>query len=440
MQVELEARLLAAIRNSEDFRALQQWGISQEHFAHWRPVYHYIKQIIEEQGSVPRLRDLVQTFNLPTVVARDRKEFPYLLQEFRRALVAQSVQTLLDKSVQDYGEQPERLVDELMAGLAGLQRADSVHMSVTDHSMVSRLKTYEEKARALKSGQPTGIATGITFFDDVARLGWMPGELVGIVGRTYVGKSWLLLYFGLIAWQCGKRVLFISPEMAVDETEARFDALLFAKNDSPVETTSLYRGHVPTERHYALAAKTAQQERWITYSSSEQGGFSVAHIAALARRWHSDIVFIDGLPLLETGGRNRQLWENIKELSYGLKRVAVGLNVPILISHQATRTAHNVGKPPGLHEISYGDAFAQACDRVLALSKPRGKEDEPEQVLRITIQKFRKGQALPGGVDFHFAPEKGDIHELLSRDAGRPGRDRKPAATGPRARGAVPIP
>lgn len=438
MLSELEARLLASIRNAEDFEQLQRLGIGEKDFPDWQPVYRYIKKILEEHGAVPRLRDLKDTFNLPASVVRDSKEFPFLIKDFRRMTVARQLQGMLDEKVEKFGEDPEALIDELQVGLATLQQTDKAQMSVTDRTMGQRMDIYAQKARLLKSGQPMGIPTGISFFDDKVRIGWLPGELVGVVGRTYVGKSWLLMFFGIMAWQSGQRVLFISPEMSVEETEARFDALMFAKNDSAMETSSLYRGHVPNEQHRELARGVSQHERWYTYASTEEGGFNLAHVSSLAKKWRSQVIVIDGLPLLESGGRQKQMWETIKDLSYGLKRLAVSLNTTILVSHQATRSAHNVGRPPGLHEIAYGDAFSQACDRILALSKPASKDHQ--NVLRLTIQKFRKGQTLPGGVDFHFAPEKGEIHELLPGDSSGSGADGDALPAGEGAGGEVSLP
>lgn len=436
MLEELEARLLASIRNQEDFQDLRDLDIGEGDFKHWQPMYHYIKNLLEQHGHVPRFRDLKDTFNLPASVVRDAKEFPFLLEEFRRVTVARRVQGLIDRSVAAHSEDPEHLLDELIVGLSGLQKARRAQMSVTDRSMPHRLEVYAEKARKIKAGQPIGIPTGITFFDEKVKIGWLPGELIGVVGRTYVGKSWMLMFFAIMAWQSGCRVLFISPEMSVEETEARFDAMMFAKNDSPVETSSLFRGHTPNEQHKILAQRVAQSDRWYTYASTEEGGFNLSHISGLARRWRSHLIVVDGLPLLESSGRQKQVWENIKDLSYGLKRLAVSLNVSIIISHQATRSAHNISRPPGMHEIAYGDAFVQACDRMLALSKPVAGD----KVLRLTIQKFRKGQPVPGGVDFHFAPEKGEIHELLPGDISGPGANGESLPAGEGTGGEMSLP
>ncbi len=427
MRSDLEARLLATLRSAEDFAKLGEIGITRNSFEHYRIVYDHIEGMIEKTGRVPRLLDLKQTFNLPNVVTRNAQEFDYLIDEAGRFQMVQGVQKLIDENVSEHGEDPTALIEGLVRDLSNMSPTAESQLSLTDSSMVERMAKYEIWAR---DPERKGIPTGISFFDEKVKLGWLPGEVVGLVGRTYVGKSWLLMFFGQVAWQAGKRVLFVSPEMSVEETEARFDGMLMARNDILIDVTDLYRGYIPNEKMKNLAKKVAAKKSWVTYSSSEEGRFGLATLGRLVRHHRPDLLIVDGLPLLESeGSKRQQVWESIKDLSYGLKHLAVRQNIVILVSHQATRRAHNIARPPGLHEISLGDAFAQACDRVLALSRP----EHGEGILRITVQKFRKGQPHAAGTDFTFLPERGEIHEYVPRDAGSPGdEDRSGDAEGAR--------
>lgn len=416
MKSDLEARLLASVRTQLDFTRLQGAGIDGDSFDYFRPMYDHIARLVELHGRVPRLLDLKQTFQLPDSVKRSGGEFDLLIEEAQRFQLTTNVQKVLDKNVTEHGNEPQALVDGLVRDLSNLHRPADTQMSLSDTSMLTRMARYEDLANQPKK---RGIRTGISYFDETHKMGWFPGELVGVVGRTYVGKSWLLMFFGLMAWQFGKRVLFISPEMSIEETEARFDGMLMAKNNIKVEVADLYRGYVPTEEMKTLARETSSEEgHWMTYASSEEGHFGLASLGQLAWKHKPDLLLIDGLPLLESGKRGQQIWESIKELSYGLKNLAVHHNVAVIVSHQASRRAHNIARPPALHEISLGDAFAQACDRVLALSRPQDLDD----ILRITVQKFRRGTPHHAGIDFTFEPARGDIHEYIQTDAVRSGR------------------
>ena len=258
-----------------------------------------------------------------------------------------------------------------------------------------------------------GMPTGISYFDSVHRLGWFRGELVGILGRLYIGKSWMLIYHGALAWLANYRVLLLSPEMPKEEAEARLDCTIFGLHNIHCDISDLYRGYKPTAEQEEVAAKMAKHTNWITISSDDDRPFGLGEIPRLIRQFSPDLLLIDGLPLISAATRGKQLWEQIKDISYGLKNIAVGMNIAILVTHQANRDASNTARPPQLHEIAYGDAFAQACDRMLVLSKPT----KPSDRLRVTVQKFRKGKPNPGGSDFEFRPGNGRIREIVDDTA-----------------------
>jgi len=417
MSKELEARLLASVPSIGHFQHLQELGISQDSFHFYGPMYHYIGQIIREHNHLPRLLDLKATFNVPDHVQRKPEEYEWILEEFLKLTIVQRIQDLMDQNVELYGEDPRDLVPALIKDLTKLQIPDQRSASITDQSALHRLEQYRELQRQT-GGLLVGIPTGIRYFDTQYQIGWMPGELIGIIGRLYIGKSWLLIYFGALAWIFGKRVLFISPEMPKEEAEARFDTLVCGLHNVPIDITDLYRGFKPSPAQEEVLKKVAAKANWITLSSDEGHPFRLGEIPRLARQYNPDVILIDGL-LLVGADTKAQPWEQIKDLSYGLKNLAVGSNIVIIVAHQANRGAQNTAKPPGLHEIYMGDAFGQACDRVIVLSKPT----KPPDALRLTIQKFRKGQPLHSGTDFEFLPGLGKVRELSedSRAANRDG-------------------
>jgi len=407
MSRELEARLLASVPSIGHFQRLEELGIGEEIFEHYGAMYHYIAEVVRDHNHLPRLIDLKATFNIPDLVQRKPEEYQWLLDEFLRLTTVQRIQDIMDTSVEQHGENPNELLPALIRGLTRLQLPNQRGVNVTDQSALTRLDRYEQ-LQATTGGIMVGIPTGINYFDVQCGLGWMPGELIGIIGRLYIGKSWMLIYFGVVAWMFGKRILFISPEMPDNEAEARFDALVYGFHNIPVDIGDLYRGIKPTPTQRDLATKLAERANWITMCSAEGHPFRLGEIPRFIRQYNPDVVLIDGLLLVGPDGRGLQAWEQIKELSYGLKNIAVGSEIVIIVAHQANRSAQNTARPPGLHEIYMGDAFAQACDRVIVLSRPSTSNDK----LRLTVQKFRKGQPLQRGADFEFLPGKGRIREL----------------------------
>ena len=405
MSKELEARLLASVPSVGHFQHLEELGVAEETFRHYGPMYRYIGEIIKQHNHLPRLLDLRATFNVPQYVQRKPEEYEWLLDEFLKLTTVQRIQDVMDDNVETYGENPKELLPALIKDLTRLQLPSERSASLTDQTALRRLERYMGLAEI--SGFLLGVPTGIRYFDAEYRIGWIPGELVGIIGRLYIGKSWMLMYFGALAWMFGKRILFLSPEMPREEAEARFDALVCGLHDVPVDVTELFRGFKPTKAQQEVLSSIANKANWITVTSDEGRPFRMGELPRLVRQFNPDILLIDGLLLVDPDSRGQAAWEQVKNLSYGLKNLAVGSNIIIIVTHQANRQAHNTAKPPGLHEIYMGDAFAQACDRVLVLSKP----NNPPDTLRITIQKFRKGKPLHSGTDFEFLPGNGKVKE-----------------------------
>ena len=95
------------------------------------------------------------------------------------------------------------------------------HDLVKDAHM--RLREYEKRKNVKGL---LGITTGLDELDNFTN-GWLPEDLVTIVGRTNEGKTWLLLFFLVAAWRSGKRILLYSGEMGKTEIGFRIDTIMF---------------------------------------------------------------------------------------------------------------------------------------------------------------------------------------------------------------------
>lgn len=408
MSRDLEARLLASIPTIGHFENLEVQGITEESFEHYGPMYRYISDIIKEHNHLPRLMDLRSTFNVPDHVQRKPQEYDWLLEEFLSLSIIQRIQGVMDSGIERFGDTPRELLPALIKDLTSLSVPSQHSASITDTSAIDRIQKYEDK---ISDQMITGIPTGLRYFDADYGLGWMPGELIGIVGRMYIGKSWLLLYHGVIAWLARKRILFISPEMPEEEAECRIDTVVCGQLSVPINVNDLYRGYHPNDQQKAVFKMMAERGDWVTLCSDEGRPFNLGQIPRYIRQFSPDIVLIDGLLLVGNDKRGSSGWEQAKDLSYGLKNLAVGSNIAIIVAHQANRKAGDTAKPPSLDEIYMGDSLGQAADRIIVLSQPK-----KDNLLQVTIQKFRKGKPDHTGGKFDFDPEKGLIREQEPSD------------------------
>ena len=141
-----------------------------------------------------------------------------------------------------------------------------------------------------------------------------------------------------------------------------------------------------SKRAYAeWLKKVAERRSWVTMDSHYGDPFTVSTIGSLIAEHNSDVIGIDGLPLIqsEVAGEG---WQEVKAVSYALQSLAVSRKVYILVTTQASRDAANATVPE-LHQIAYGDGFAQACSIIIALGY---HADEYKRYLAITKNRFGK--------------------------------------------------
>lgn len=74
-------------------------------------------------------------------------------------------------------------------------------------------------------GDGAFISTGFKELDEVINGFELGEELVTLVARTSIGKSWIALKFLHSAWLQGKRVGLYSGEMSSEQLGFRFDTL-----------------------------------------------------------------------------------------------------------------------------------------------------------------------------------------------------------------------
>jgi len=279
---------------------------------------------------------------------------------------------------------------------------DRSHLSYTDRDAIKRADDFADRMIKANQERTLGIPTGITVFDKVTG-GWMPGQLASIIGRLNEGKSWLLMFFCIEAYKSGSSILFLSPEMTVQETELRFDTLLsqsFRNTD-----LTLGRQTIDVQEYKAFLEELQERSDWITYDSIPGGKpFTLSSIQALTNLHKPDVLAIDGIPLIADELGAEQSWQKMINVGYGLKGIAINYGVVVLSTSQATRESADKGIPK-LHQISYGDALAQACDKVIGIHKV-----SPTKV-KMSMPKNRGGKVI-GEFYIHFDVDVGKISML----------------------------
>ena len=413
-QRDIERAVISFIDSPDKLAILRSQRVMKESFVIYPQVYTFIEQYAREyiEEGVPSKELLQSKFSL---VLPAQQDSAFFIKELKKRELGRQAHTVLEQGIELLvgNDDPEQAVTHLIRELSKLGRGSKVTRSLTDGKALERLDRYLQRKDAVDQGMTIGLQTGLFFFDEDS-IGLAPGNLVGIIGNTSVGKSWLLEYISLAAYIKNEaRVLFISPEMTIDEIEVRWDTLAARFHGVEFSNLGLARGRgIDVDAYKAFLEKVQTRKDWITCEANEQGGaFTLAAIEDLASQTNPDVVAIDGLPLLgtEKGYKGAAQWERLADIVSGLKNLAKTRNYVIIITNQATRDAEG-RDDPRLKDSGYSYAFVQACDQVVMISVAKDENRvEREDLKLVRLMKRRVGKKTSRPIEIRWDVDRGII-------------------------------
>lgn len=280
----------------------------------------------------------------------------YYVQQLQALHQRDELRRLSDRlkhQAEDSTFEPSETIDSVLNELEAL-RAGNVRQT--------ELITSEEALQAMeqRAEDPAGIvATGLSELDRQLRGGMRAGQLIVCGGRPGTGKSALMSQVVLNAARGHRPGLIASLEMTAGEIAER-----------------------------GLKTIGRQQFAELPVWFSEAAEFSkLVALIRLAKRRHSiRLAVVDYLQLMESPiGRNELRERQVATMSRGLKRLAMELQIPILLGSQLNRESEKRGRP-SLADLRESGAIEQDADIVILIS---GDVETDER--ELIIAKHRGG-------------------------------------------------
>ena len=244
-------------------------------------------------------------------------------------------------------------VDEYISKLDELRTRQHAEL-VTQAEAIQRA---DDERRNPAAVHPTRLKP----LDDLLGGGLKSGQLVVVGGRPGSGKSVLMLQMLLGSVSAAQVGLVVSLEMMARELIERL------------------------RTRYSESELAALNLRYID-STSNLGAIQ-ALVAVTARRMKLCGVAIDYLQLLEVPGSGREGREReIAKASRQMKRMAMDLQLPVIVGSQLNRNAEKTGRP-GLHDLRESGAIEQDADIVILLHK-----DADTGKTSVEVAKHRGGK------------------------------------------------
>lgn len=367
-----ELQLIYLILSKRSLEPLFINELSEEYFVQYREIIDFILKFNMENMDVPSLETVASTF--PEVEWPEEEEnSAYLAKQIKENYVYNKISEVFSMN-------KEVIKANSFEGLSKLTTGLNELLAVGESSYDSILKRDKEE-----DNEGVGyITTGFKLLDEQIRGFRNKNELVTVVGRTRIGKSWILLKMLLENWKAGLNVGLYSGEMGRKDIIDRFDCLNVNRSNTEI-AEGLYAKD-PSFIKYKQDLADRDNEFVLQTFETLRRKATVRDIEAMIVKYKLDVIGIDQLSLMsdiryKKGDSRRETYDNI---SMDLFNLAEKYNVVIILLVQLNREGAKT-EFPKLEQISESDNVAQNSSKVVGLSRDK------DNVLSIGLLKNRYG-------------------------------------------------
>ena len=244
----------------------------------------------------------------------------------------------------------------------------------------SLTEVYEYVDQSSRTVALPGVPSGIRELD-VLLGNFQKGDVYILAARPGQGKTSLELSVLLNAARLGKRCAFFSLEMSRNKVTSRLIAQETGLNVQMLNTGKLSDDQWPT-----FTAGIECMEKLPIYID-DTPAISPAQVLTRCRRLildsrPLDLVAIDYLQLMKSGGKAENRTQEIGLISRSLKTLAKELDVPVLAAAQLNREIEKrADRRPQLSDLRESGGLEQDADVVVFLYQP-----DPENNTAGTLQ------------------------------------------------------
>jgi replicative DNA helicase len=278
--------------------------------------------------------------------------------------------------------------DDVSAAVAalssGLQKAAVETARLRDIDIIqnweTRLTRYEEMRNTPNALR--GIPTGFHGLDKITH-GLRPQQFIVFAGEPKRGKSLFALILANSAHIHGKRPLFVSFEMSIEEQEARYDSLI-----SRVPYTRILSGDLDVKDmgriRKALSLRKNMQP--FVFSEDTSSLTTVSALTSKVREYSPDVLFVDGVYLMDDEeGEPKGSPQALTNITRALKRMAQQFDIPVVATTQVLswKLQNRKTRAVTADAIGYTSSFAQDADLILGVE--RNPDLDNQAIIRVVL-------------------------------------------------------
>lgn len=401
-------QIINKVLATKDISIIIDNNLGIDYFIEYEEEYFFIREHFENYKNVPDTETFISKFpdfELLEVTESDR----YLVDAIREEYLYSKSVPVIKKAAEllkaDANEASKYLQSELVNLTPNYTTpyVDIIHSN-------SRVEMFEDKSNNKDSWF---IPTGFEELDDII-YGWQSGEeFVVIFARTGIGKSWVLVKTVQHAWEIGKNVGYVSPEMSADKIGYRFDTL-----NNHFSNMALVRGDtskVSVDEYRQYNEKLAEHNNRILVSTPMDFNkqVTVGKLRTFVQANNLDMLAIDGITYMtdERYKRGDNKTTSLTNISEDLMALSCELKIPILVVVQSNRGGTEKDTPD-LEDIRDSDGIAHNATKVISLN-------QKEEALVMKIKKNRDGK-IGDKITYLWDIDMGEFRWMPSDDDSAP--------------------
>lgn len=272
--------------------------------------------------------------------------------------------------------------------------------SLTD-DILGMIKDLSKRKEAV-----TGIPTGFRDLDNLTS-GFHNSEFVVLAARPSMGKTALGLNIShYVGVKTDYSVGFFTLEMAKEQLVIRLLC-----GEAKLDIKKARTGFI-SERDYEKLKLSAEVLAGAKIFVDETPALTVMEMKAKARRLkleqNLDILFVDYMQLMRTGGRFENRTQEMSYISRSLKELAKEIQIPVVGISQLSRAPERGRREPRpqLADLRESGAIEQDADVVIFIYRPelyRPRDESIRGIAEVNVAKQRNGPV--GVVNLAFIKE-----------------------------------
>jgi len=338
----LGKRLVRALLAERDPSLLKAAGFDPEMLGEdARSAYDWSVDWQASHGAWPTA--LMIEENTGVALPEEAEGLEYVADLVRRRTLSSKMRPAMEAAASEIkARDPDKALDKLRELVI-----EARPLGTASRILSSRGEALERLTRYREAGLAPfrGFRTQWPFLNERIQ-GWVAGNLHVAVAMQNTGKTWMSCIIADHALSLGKKVLFVTMEMAGDRIQRRLDSLHFRLpfgdlRDGELEYFTVKRWEEEAAKELAARGDILVADKKLVQR--------VGDIVSLVHEHRPSFVIVDGGYRLE--GRGRGSWDKVVDVVNDLQIAAELTDLPWLVTSQLG-DASETGKEPKKGESS----------------------------------------------------------------------------------------